>query len=112
MQTSTSILIAGAMLAAAVVGAASIMPGRYVLERGEQLLDSRTGDVQECVRDDEGFHCEDSLNELNAWIKEHRPAPEAAPTRETAPTRTSDSGLDRMLNRFRRRDAAQAPRDE
>ena len=84
MQTSTAIIIAGATIAAAIVGAAAMGPGRYTIDTMPsahmQRIDTRTGVVAECIDRGDGMHCFDSSDAMRAWNAEQPTTTTAVPT--------------------------------
>ena len=106
MQTSTAIIIAGATIAAAIVGGAAMGPGRYMVHTAPsahvQRVDTRTGAVAECVDRGDGMHCFDTIDAMRAWSAEQQTTT-AMPTGTTAtPTDGRVEPRNRIDQFFRR----------
>ena len=105
MQTSTAIIIAGATVAAAIVGAATMGPGRYTIDTTPsthvQRLDTRTGAVAECIDRGDGMHCFDSSAAMLAWKAEQQSTPAVATATTATPTEQPRNKVDQFFRRLR-----------
>ncbi len=120
MQTSTAIIIAGATIAAAIVGATAMGPGRYTIDTMPstrvQRIDTRTGAVAECIDRGDGMHCFDSSDAMRAWNAEQATTTTAVPTgtavAPTEPRVEPRSRVDQFFRRLRpNKDSANSTED-